>query len=449
MFALICNKLLDKIDGYREDYYQSTDVDAREYLELDIQLSASLVKNSIAPHLRYIDGASVERNPCSLVYPLEKLTQNILDNTRLIVRPQWRYNFGKVEIMQHYKNKTEYLLTLDEWNVIFKDSPDYFEILSFPGFEKTNVLLHVNLGHEIGHHLQEEYFKHESDNYLFDIKKEVTKKFPKTRSYEELTEKMRRDIEKVRKYRERFIQEIISDLFCSRLFGPAALFAFFEVAIFGKNFDTVDEDYLYPPWRTRLRIMLADLQWRNYNESFKRVFKKVFKKFPKSEWAAKAIGAFEKNMEAIEEIIKNKIDEKNIKSKKLTRIAYNSVNNSLQDIKDFLNEKLSDQLCYSTDYFCKQILFLVQRLHYKIPPNEFEDEDNKVHLADLKTIFNAGWIYKRAFVSSIFESGDKNIFFEHLDILNRLVLKGIELSDIHREFNKYRNSRGNNGNAFN
>jgi hypothetical protein len=444
IFDNICNNLLNKLDKYRDDYYQLTDDDEKEYLEIDIQFAASLIKNSIAPHLRYIEGASIDRNPCSLVYPLQKLTEDILRNTLLIVRPQWSYNFGKVEIMRHYKEKTQHCFEIEELNAIFANYPEYLEILSFPGFEKTNILLHVNLGHEIGHHLQEEYFKQESNDYLFTINDAVSKLFPRIKSYEKLTDKINQTIETVRKYRERFIQEIISDLFCSRLFGPAALFAFFEVATFTRNFDHVDDNSLHPPWRTRMRIIIDDLEWRNYNNSFKRAFKKLFK----NDWTEKVIKAFENDMIIMEGMIKNKVDEKNIKSNKLAHIAYISVNNSLQDIKNFVNDKLSGHSCNISDDFCKRILYLVQRLHYNIPPNEFEDENNRVHLSDLKTIFNAGWLYKRAFLSSIFDIDDKNEFFERLDILNRLVLKGIELSDIHKEFNNYINSRGMNGDTF-
>ena len=445
MFELICKTILNKIDFYRSDFYNSTDEEEKDWIKEEVQLVATLVKDSIAPQLRYIEGASVNRNPCSLVHPLEKLTQNILANTLLIVRPQWKYNFGKVEIMQYYRTATLTFFSAEEQNNIFNNMPDYFEILSFPGFEKTNVLLHVNLGHEIGHHLQEEYFKNENDNYLFKIKEEVANKLPIGKSYEKYTKKINKDTNEVDTYRKRFIQEIISDLFCSKLFGPAALFSFFEMAAFGKNFDNIDEEYLYPPWRTRLRIMLEDLQWSIYNKSFKRV---ATKRYFREDWATKSIEAFENDMKIIEEIVNNKIDEKHIKSNKLARIAFNSVNESLKEIKRFLNKKLRGHLCLASEEFCKWILLLVERLHYDIPPNEFEIKGIK-KISDLKTIFNAGWLFKRAFLSSIFELKGQKDYFDRLYILNRLVLKGIELSDINLKFVQYRNTRGTNGNSFN
>ena len=88
MFDSICNILLTKIDPYLLDYNNSTDEDEKEWIIDEIHMIANMVKKYVAPHLRYIEGASVDRNPCSLVNPLQKLTQDIFPNTKLIVRPQ-------------------------------------------------------------------------------------------------------------------------------------------------------------------------------------------------------------------------------------------------------------------------------------------------------------------------------------------------------------------------
>jgi hypothetical protein len=442
MFESICNILLTKIDPYLLEYNNSTDDDEKEWIIDEIHMIANMVKKYIAPHLRYIEGASVDRNPCSLVNPLQKLTQDIFPNTKLIVRPQWKYNFAKVEIMNYYLKSTITIFSEDDKKLIFNAAPKFFEIISFPGFEKTNILLHVNLGHELGHHLQEEYFKREGDNYLFKIKDAVAK-FTRNKSYEQKTININEKTKKVVQIRKRFIEEIISDLFCLKLFGPATLFAFLEVATFDKNFDSFDENSLHPPWRTRLRILMEAIEWQDYNESFKK-----YTEFFDEEWAPKAIEVFENDMLFIDRIVKDRVDEKNIRDYNLTRIAYNSVNESLIDIKQFLDERIGDYLSYSIDELCKRILFSIQRLYHDIPPNEFE-EDKAVYISDLKTIFNAGWLYKRTFLSSIFKAKKQDVFFDDLDKLNRLILKGIELSDINESFSQYKKKRGNNGGSFN
>ena len=51
--------------------------------------------------------------------------------------------------------------------------PEKLYIVSFPGLERSNVLLHVNFGHEIGHQIQDEFFSSEEPSYLVSIQREV------------------------------------------------------------------------------------------------------------------------------------------------------------------------------------------------------------------------------------------------------------------------------------
>ena len=65
----------------------------------------------VGSHLRYIEGAASDRNPIPLVRSFEKIAQDLFDDTELIVRPQWSYNYGLVpNIIEYYKREVVNLL---------------------------------------------------------------------------------------------------------------------------------------------------------------------------------------------------------------------------------------------------------------------------------------------------------------------------------------------------
>src|SRR5207248_6529778 len=131
-----------------------------------------LLTKTLGARLRYIEGASIERTPWSMVHAVQELAQGLLDKTTaLIIRPQWHYNYGGVDVIEEWRSDLNQeadireVFDAAEWNAIVEGLPKNFYVLSFPGLERDNVLLHVSMGHEIGHLVVGDYLNQEE--FLF------------------------------------------------------------------------------------------------------------------------------------------------------------------------------------------------------------------------------------------------------------------------------------------
>jgi hypothetical protein len=440
----MCKCAENSLAGYRELFTTALDNDSRNDVLEELKDVTNFFKNKLAPQLRYIEGASAERTPWSMVQPLEKLIRPFLTDTQLIFRPQWHYDYGRVEILDDYHNTATILFSIEDQERIFNKLPRYINVLSFPGIEKMNVLLHVNIGHEIGHLLQKDFFNGSTNSaFLSKIKDKVNTIIPETIDYSSKTEKLTQYTEKVFAIFKKGLEEIMADLCCAKLFGFAAIFAFYEIAVFSTdldrfelakidlhctNLEQINEGLFYPPWRTRLREVLNNINWAGYEE----IIDKIGVNY---RGAPKVIDALHKNMQFLFEIIKDKTDQENICNNDFTRIAYETIYEALPEGDKFLNDKLKPFLFSLDQNSCCDIFCLIERLFRYLPPNEIlVGDESRIKIADIKHIFNAGWLYRVAYFSSIFDFEDLEHYFHKIDILNRLVLKGIELSDLQKDY---------------
>jgi hypothetical protein len=443
LFSRLANLLSIKLEDYREQAQQANskgDGDRIRQIKREVNLAVILVKK-VASHLRYIEGASVERTPWNFIVPLEKLAQQLLINTKMIVRPQWHYNYGVLEIIEQYSKEVEFLLSEEEQKEMFGGFPDHFYILSFPGLERSNVLLHVNFGHEIGHPFAEEYLHQENPKYLLSIQSEVNEYISKTTTADlplftsDKADELAKIAKQVANIRRRALEEIICDLVSVKLFGPAAIFALHEVAVFSESFDTVSRRTLYPPWRTRLRLALEEVKWNDWQACLSG----ISTDFPWGKSVELSIG---EQIKLLQEIVKVDSDQRHIKEDVYTNIAYESAYKALPNIKEYLNNRLSSHAFNISRDVCLDIFKCVERLVNHIPPNEIIGNDGKkITSLGLRVILNAGWFYRLTYLTSMFERGGSERFFGELDILNRLILKATEMIDLQREYEKYKNAR--------
>jgi hypothetical protein len=169
-----------KLTNYRAEFVRARKEETRNLIKKEIVFSVIFIK-TLGARLRYIEGASVERTPWSMVHAMEQLAQGLLREVSLIIRPQWHYNYGGVDVINElraeiraaFEESFDQILSEQEWKGIYDKLPDRFYILSFPGLERDNALLHVNLGHEIGHIVVEEFLAQEEPKWSEKIRKSV------------------------------------------------------------------------------------------------------------------------------------------------------------------------------------------------------------------------------------------------------------------------------------
>jgi hypothetical protein len=239
------------------------------------------------------------------------------------------------------------------------------------------------------------------------------------------------------------LEEIISDYFSIYLFGPAALFALHEVAIFAESLDKVsDYPQYYPPWRLRLRLVLEELAWKRWRTWLNKVsgdFRWSGDRIKGGEQVAQALN---EKVLFLEQIAKETADQDYIESHPQIKIAYDTVKETIPAAKTFLRSKLKSQMFIGNTTVCRTILRLVERLHYGIPPNELGGtRRSSSNIADIRAIFNAGWFYRVAYLPSMYNLSSTKDYFQERQILNRLVLKAIEMGDLQREYERDKNAR--------
>lgn len=436
LFSRITETLIEKVKSRYDEsqLYGKADSAERHSLEREIKFSIILAQQ-IAANLRYIESASVERTPWSCITPLEKLARDLLPDTSIVVRPQWHYNYGVLELVGQYRKKTENFFTREEQDRTYSGLPSYVYVLSFPSIERKNVLLHVNFGHEVGHPFADKYLAGENGVYLLEIKaKVIDSDYYKQTEDQQLSlfsakqaESVRSIVNGVADVRRRALQEIICDLVSVELFGVAAVFALHEVATFSENFDSIDERGLYPPWRTRLRLALEAVNWSEWDACLS----KVSGAFG---WATTVMVAIRNKMTKLQKLVEDDVDQRKIRAEELDKIAYDSVYQALPEVKRFLADELRAYRMNPTESECKNIFRLVERLQNNIPPNEVVDDANNVVPMEMRTIFNAGWYFKHTYRTSMYDKTYTDDYFSALDVMNRLLLRAAEMSDLQREY---------------
>lgn len=174
--------------------------------------------------------------------------------------------------------------------------------------------------------------------------------------------------------------------------------------------------------------MLEDLQEQGMN--------KILSNIPKEPSLDKEIlEAVEGKIGLLKEIVSQRKDLDEINKDPLTLIAYNSIMETLPNVKEFLNQILSYHIYNVEARFSKVILQLCRRLDFKIPPNAIEETGPfSYEPVNFRDIINAGWFYKLAKLSSLLKYDDPKDYLEEYDVINRLTLKGIELSEISSEY---------------
>lgn len=418
---------------------------SEEDFRRDVKLSVQAL-HILGAHLRYIERATTTQTPWSLVRSLEKVAEQLHRGSCFVIRPQWRYNYSLLELTTFYR-KAFFQLLEDRFDKALKlalsDSINRLYVIGFPYIDRLSVLMHTLLGHELGHPIEEEYLEEEIEEefikkqryqkqlppFVEEMYQAVLRELKVPPNSEALdlqaTARVSKMLECVITLRRRALEELICDLTSVNLFGPAALFATEEFAL-SRELDAIEKElpeHHYPPWRYRLRAMRQELT---------------------SEWVQRFIqeGQFTEEevshhlrakLDSVGVLIEQDTDKQAINRIPEARIAYESVEEALPKVRNFVKQRLERRGIRLDDLIGRVNTQLLQRLEDWIPPDAYVDEDNEI-ISDMRSILNIGWlrwIRKYAAVpSGIKTSKDIDEYFVEVDVLNRLVLKAIEYADL-------------------
>ena len=190
------------------------------------------------PSLASLENAQTRRVPWSLVPSIEALASTLLPGRLVITSSNEEFNYSI------------------NWSTGSGKPP--YAFLFVPAIHRLDAFLHVLVGHELFHPTLDQFLDNEQLRVSAPFRAECENYLKGQPPIPPLFEKRRLDqmVENVREIWRRALEELICDLGCAAIFGPAAILA--AVSFFASaNFDErpMYPEY-YPPFRYRLRVMM-------------------------------------------------------------------------------------------------------------------------------------------------------------------------------------------------
>jgi len=417
----IINMLAEKLDKYEDTLskimgdieYEDENIVEHSRQKLISKIHTPLVKQDVK-FLNWLSKAQTKRVPWSFVHCVEELFQQIIPDHSMLVYCENQYNYGIC------------------WSESKTLAPYPYYILSLPGLHRTNVLWHTLVGHEIFHPRCSEFINKHNHNVLTNITTAVTENYEKfaTKGDSEnlFSESERRDrIDSMTNVTHtawcRAMEELLSDMACVEIFGPAAILAMKAFSACSPKNDRPEPDNnFYPSWQYRFEIV-----WDNFIEDKLCKLDQVYSKIKNND----IVRCFKEDMLEIKCLVEKKEGEDLVKKHPLAKIAYQEVQNLISYAVDFVKDNTQDVLKWHDKKTLSLIPKLVGRLENGIPPNESVAEINEqegiynTHPAAIPAILISGWMYE-TYWQEKFDADEVDERVMTYKTLSRLILKACE-----------------------
>ena len=487
--ASYIQNLLEVIDTHLKwEYHKeiiklqnTSDILGQQRLKQRISESTRVVA-SLTPLLKFLDGASVQKNNWGVVTHIDRLCRKLYSNSRVIIRPRWEYNYTYLSITQELYNIANKANITDSslQNALKShiENAPYFFSLAYPPTAAKNILQLVLWSHELSHFIDHiEGFNIEKRNKILNQPSEEdlepfstdfvrrfvedTKPQIDTKVYNQLlsilkisdsdpeilVEKFTSEVtEPLAAMISGWASEIFADLMSIKLMGPAPLFAFMEFGFpISGGLDTIN-DLHYPPFRLRLKFMLNEYdRWSNVDLDWTRNLTTDLRI------------AFEEKLSYIKKIVNSPLEEITFLSSNyhenqdfykifygiLGKMAESFVKALTQEIDNITNK--SQELFITPYDFSCYLHGITFDLESSLPPT-IEIASDESDCKYLSLLLNAGWLfwlshrYKQSNNSVKSYSDAENSYEE----INLLFLKSIETYEAEHWF-KSRRSYGDYG----
>lgn len=412
-------------------------------------------------HIRYVESALTDRLPWQVIPSFEKLVELLRPGAQVMLRPMWHYNYATIvsDLRDLYLSELQefeyYLPEVDVESNIVHTLGSPFHIISFPALERDNILLHSVIGHELGHLVAAQLVEQWKAEFLVGAQSDI-----ETATNEEVAKqgvtpekepllysqyyatRLTENSTLCLKYWERAIEELLSDVVGAILFGPAALFSTFDIAIqSGFDLRPSERNEYYPPWRTRIREVLGVVTAKTgrllsvTTDLFRMAAPLSLSKRAESigltrEARAKIVND---RLTTIREVAADRADEKVINRDPYAKIAYAALRSYIDRGAERITSVLGRRVV-NDKQLAERLPILIERLDAGVPPNAENDfpsqRSSKVSLVD---VLNSAWYHKASLAIGAESAEDQNLFEHVRSQRNRLTLKAIEFTNLAEE----------------
>jgi len=362
--------------------------------------------------------ANSEEIPRGLILILQDIVAELFPSVVLMASPQHEeFNYSIEDIFPTLSEYANGLLSTEESKVVLNSFNDRFDVIRFPRIERDNVLNYPIFGHELGHPVADEFLDKEESTEVYQKRLEKAVKDVPTELGVDEGEDLLVEIKEMLAIRKRGLQELISDCVGIFLFGPSALFAFYDFFLAQSLDEEPGDPEYYPPNRYRLRIMKKAMDDQRYTEALTSISN--LDKFP----------TLREKLESflchLDEIAAEDIDQQLLSSDPLHKISYEWIEESLPSaIKYALNRVNSLKL--PCNLIEKEIPELIEKLSFGVPPNEVGIFPDRKHV-DWRSSILSGWLY-RIGEFSVPYSEKRELERNSIERLQRLTLRAVELA---------------------
>lgn len=360
-----------------------------------------------AKFLSWIREAQNSSVPWSFVPCIENLAEHILPDKNILI---------------YCENAFTYSIC---WSHSENVAPFPFHIIALPKLHRINILWHTLIGHELFHPCCADFINSYNQEVLSSITKLVSKILDKDNTdYESTLSTKSEEKNNILKMSEaahyawrRAFEELLCDMACVEIFGPAAILAMRAFSSCSPQNDMPNpENNFYPSWLYRLEIVWNYILDKN---SLDTLLNSITLPDVKE--------SFKVQIEEIKTIVEQNNGAIHIKTHPLAKMAYEEVENLLPVAIEYINKKVTPKIGkWNEPSIIMEIHRLVERLYNSIPPNEIicesSDERYVTNPAHLTAIFNAGWIYT-TFWENCFK--DDGIIMDY-NTVSKLILKALD-----------------------
>jgi hypothetical protein len=388
----------------------------------------------IGSHIRYIESANSSRVPAQLIAPVEDLIGKLQSKAIVVLRVQWSFNYSVFDIIENYRRMLQQLLGQPILDQVFGPVAACY-IVGVPSIERSSVLLHATLGHEIGHRLATSFLNAEDQKPLLSAvlasMGDLTWHHPKAKDLPPLFKfPLRQQLaDRILKVRRRALEELIPDIVGYRVFGLSAIFALHHLAL-SDVLDALpaEQTRWYPPWRLRLRSLLL--------EAHQDKLPYLISTFDGPDPLPNVRQAALQRIEILNNLVTDTSDWTAVNGDPFFLRAYADVVAALEQARTYVTTQLSG-VSYTSALFRSEVSSLITRLALGIPPDELNDG----RTPDFRSAIAAGWLYRLARLPIPYPS-PRSWRAEDDETLNRLVLKAVESIELKNSFSAWHNQPG-------
>lgn len=400
----IINHLREKVEDYRSKKRSIMDQVDDNPDEAARKLISHIHNPLVQQDVKFLDwlrGAQTQNVPWSVIPCIEHLSRKIIPEHKLLTYCAYYYNYAI------------------SWSLSERLAPYPYTVLSLPRLHRTNLLWHTLVGHEIFHPCCAEFINKHNQNALSKITQQLRESDELFRGLEE--ERIERISGPIHLAWRRATEELLCDMACVELFGPAGILTMRAFAACSSLDDMPSPtNNFYPPWRYRFEVV-----WENSIDIQK--LDSIYSNCSNSE----IMECFKQDMESFGKLVSSQEGAALVDRHPQAKIAYKQVKNLLPAASKFVKESLPGTLCrWHSQRVLNQIPKLLERLEKGIPPNEIilevdettQKQKYETQSAELPAILIAGWIYETYWQKKYTANGEIMPY----ETMSRLLLKACE-----------------------